>query len=119
MVHDRANWLMKIRRAALALTLAALPLVYLDSPSVRAQAFMRSPSISIGSRIPTITPTVTPTMTPTVTPRINPNIGGIGADRLSPNLRNNQACSYAYRDSDGGCSAQPVASKGGGGGGGG
>jgi subtilisin family serine protease len=122
MVHDRANWRMKIRRAAPALAVAALPLAYLDSPSVYAQAFMRSPSISIGSRIPTITPTVTPTvtptMTPTVTPRINPNIGGIGVDRLSPNLRANQACGYAYRDSDGGCSGQPVASKGGGGGGG-
>jgi hypothetical protein len=114
MVHDRANWRMKIQRAALALAVAALPLAYLDSPSVRAQAFMRSPSISIGSRIPTITPTVTPT----VTPRINPNIGGgIGIDRVSPNLRTNQACSYAYRDSDGGCSGQPVASNGGGGGG--
>jgi subtilisin family serine protease len=114
MVHDRANWRIKIPRAALALAVVALPLAYLDSPSVRAQAFMRSPSISIGSRIPTITPTVTPT----VTPRINPNIGGgIGIDRVSPNLRTNQACSYAYRDSDGGCSGQPVASKGGGGGG--
>jgi len=115
MVHDRANWRMKIQRAALALAVAALPLAYLDSPSVRAQAFMRSPSISIGSRIPTITPTVTPT----VTPRINPNIAGgsIAVDRMSPNLRTNQACSYAYRDSDGGCSGQPVASKGGGGGG--
>jgi subtilisin family serine protease len=114
MVHDRANWRMKIRRAALALAIAALPLAYLDSPSVRAQAFMRSPSISIGSRIPTITPTVTPT----VTPRINPNIAGgsIAIDRISPNLRTNQACTYAYRDSDGGCSGQPVASKGGGGG---
>ena len=113
MVHDRANWRMKIQRAALALAVAALPLAYLDSPSVRAQAFMRSPSISIGSRIPTITPTVTPT----VTPRINPNVGGIGIDSMSPNLRTNQACSYAYRNSDGGCSGQPVASKGGGGGG--
>jgi subtilisin family serine protease len=121
MVHDRANWRMKIPRAALALAVAALPLAYLDSPSARAQAFMRSPSISVGSRIPTITPTVTPTVTPTITPRIGPNVAGSGIaiDRLSPNLRTNQPCGYAYRDADGGCSGRPVASNGGGGGSGG
>jgi hypothetical protein len=112
MVHDRASWRMKRQRAALALAVAALPVAYLDSPAVRAQAFMRSPSISVGSRIPAITPTVTP--------RINPNIagGGIGIDRMSPNLRTHQACSYAYRNSDGSCSDQPVASVNGGSGGG-
>jgi hypothetical protein len=113
MVHDRASWRMKIQRAALALAVAALPLAYLDSPAVRAQAFMRSPSISVGSRIPTITPTVTP--------RIDPNIAGrgiVGIGRTSPNLRTNQACSYAYRGSDGNCSGQPVASVNGGGSGG-
>ena len=36
----------------------------------------------------------------------------------TPNLRTYQACSYAYRDSDGECSDQPVSSDGGGGGGG-
>jgi Subtilase family len=113
MVHDRASWRMKIQRAALALAVAALPVAYLDSPAVRAQAFMRSPSISVGARLPAITPTVTP--------RIDPNIagGGIGIDRMSPNLRTHQACSYAYRNSDGSCSGQPVASVNGGGGGGG
>ena len=69
MVHDRANWRMKTRRAALALAVAALPLACLDSPAVHAQSIMRSPSISIGSRIPTITPTVTPRIDPNVADR--------------------------------------------------
>jgi Subtilase family len=109
MVHDRASWRMKLQRAGLALAVAALPVATLDSPAVRAQAFMRSPSISVGSRIPAITP------------RIDPNIagGGIGIDRVSPNLRTHQACGYAYRNSDGNCSSQLVASVNGGGGGGG
>jgi hypothetical protein len=113
MVHDRASWRMKIRHAALALAVAALAVAYLDSPAVRAQAFMRSPSISVGARLPSITPTVTP--------RIDPNIAGrgvVGIGRTSPNLRTHQACSYAYRDSDGDCSSQPVASANGGGSGG-
>jgi Subtilase family len=113
MVHDRANWRMRIQRTALASAVAALPLAYLDSPAVRAQAFMRSPSISVGSRLPSITPTVTP--------RIDPNIAGrgiVGIGRTSPNLRTNQACSYAYRDSGGDCSSQPVVSANGGGNGG-
>ena len=97
------------QRAELAIDVAALPLAYLDSPAVRAQAFMRSPSISVGARLPSITPT----MTPSVTSRIDPNIAGrgiVGIGRTSPNLRTDQACSYAYRDRDGNCSGQPVAS---------
>jgi subtilisin family serine protease len=38
-----------------------------------------------------------------------------GIDRTTPNLRTRPACSYAYRDSDGGCSGQPGTSAGGGG----
>jgi Subtilase family len=127
MVHDGADWRSRARRAVLALAVAALPLTYFDGVAVRAQSIMRSPNLNIGARVPSIT-TVTPsitTVTPqigssitTVTPRINPNIVGTavtGIDRISPNLRTRPACSYAYRDSDGGCSAQPVASAGGGG----
>ena len=71
---------------------------------------MRSPSINIQSRIPTINPTVTP--------RINSNIAGTavtGIGRTSPNLRTSPACSYAYRDSGGECRDQPVTSADGGG----
>jgi hypothetical protein len=82
MIHDRSNWRMKTRCAALALIATALPLAYLDGSAVRAQSIMRSPNIHIDSRIPTINPAITP--------RINPNIAGTvvtRVDRISPNLR--------------------------------
>src|SRR5712672_1714087 len=101
MVHDRANWRSKTRRATLALTVAALPLACLDGASVYAQSIMRSPNLNIGSRIPSINSTVMP--------RIDPNIA---------NLRTYPACSYAYRDSNGECSDKPVSSADGGGSGG-
>ncbi|WP_249780106.1 S8 family serine peptidase [Bradyrhizobium sp. dw_411] len=70
---------------------------------------MRSPSINIQSRLPTITPTV-------VAPRIDPNIVGRGADigsgRNIPSLRS--ACTAAERDS-GECSGQSANATGGGG----
>ena len=112
MVHDRANWRMKTRRAALALTAAALPFACLGGSAVHAQSIMRSPNLNIGSRIPSINPTA---------PRIDPNIAG----RRLPDRQNDPnrsapdpACSYAYRDSDGECRDQPATSADGGGGGG-
>src|SRR6266852_5737025 len=107
MVHDRANWRVKTRRAALALTVAALPFAYLGGSAVQAQNAMRSPNLNIQSRIPTINPTVVP--------RIDPNIAGRA---VTPNLRTYPACSYAYRNSDGECSNKPVSSADGGGTGG-
>ncbi len=107
MVHDRANWRVKTRRAALALTVAALPFAYLGGSAVQAQSVMRSPNLNIQSRIPTINPTVVP--------RIDPNIAGRA---VTPNLRTYPACSYAYRNSDGECSNKPVSSADGGGTGG-
>src|SRR6185437_12609293 len=92
MVHDRANWRMNAWRAALAL--AALPFAYLDSAAVHAQSIMRSPSLNIESRVPSIS----------VAPRIDPNIAAravIAIGRTTPNLKTYQGCSYAYRD--GGC----------------
>src|SRR6266550_2869915 len=106
MVHDRANWRVKTRRAALALTVAALPFAYLGCSALQAQSVMRSPNLNIQARIPTINPTVVP--------RIDPNIAG----RMTPNLRTYPACSYAYRNSDGECSNKPVLSTDGGGTGG-
>jgi hypothetical protein len=105
MAHTSANWRTRARRLALALTAAALPLAYLDGSAVLAQSIMRSPSINIGSRIPTINPTVTP--------RIDANIAGraiTGIGRTSPNLRTYSACSDAYRDGDGQCRDKPVTS---------
>ena len=98
MVHDRANWRVKTQRAALALTVAALPFAYLGGSAVQAQSAMRSPNLNIQSRIPTINPTVVP--------RIDPGI----AARTTPNLRTYPACGYAYRNSDGECSGKPVLS---------
>src|SRR6266403_2643504 len=110
MVHDHANWRVKTRRAALALTVAALPFAYLGGPAVQAQSVMRSPNLNIQSRIPTINPSV---------PRIDPNIAGRAVTGIArtPNLRTYPACSYAYRNSDGECSNTPVLSTDGGSGG--
>jgi hypothetical protein len=117
MVHDCANGRTKARRAVLALTAAALSLAYFDGSAVQAQSIMRSPSLNIQPRIPTINPTVAP-VNPTVTPRIAPTIVGrvvTGIDRTTPNLRTYPGCGSAYRDSGGGCSDQPVSSANGGG----
>jgi len=104
MVHDRVDWRMKTRRAALALMTAALPFGWFDSSAVQAQSIMRSPNLNIQSRIPSINSAVMP--------RIDPNIAG----RTTPNLRTYPACGYAYRDGNGECSDRPVSSADGGGG---
>src|SRR6266404_7308328 len=111
MVYDRANWRVKARRAALALTVAALPFAYLGGSAVQSQSAMRSTNLNIQSRIPTITPTVVP--------RIDPNSAGRAVTGIArtPNLRTYPACSYAYRNSDGECSNKPVLSTDGGSGG--
>jgi hypothetical protein len=98
MVNDRSSWRMKARHAALVLTTALLSLTYFDGAAVHAQSIMRSPSINIGSRIPSI----------------DTNIAGrLDVDRTGPRLR--PTCSFTYRNSDGGCADQPVTSVDGGG----
>jgi Subtilase family len=102
MIHDGANWRTKMRRAALALVAATLPCVSFGSLAAHAQSIMRSPNINIQSRIPSI----------------NPNLAGravTGVGGATPGIRS--ACSYAYRDSSGDCSDQPVTSADGGTGG--
>jgi subtilisin family serine protease len=109
MVQDRANWRMLARNVALLAVVATLPLCCLGGSAVRAQSAMRSPSINIPSRVPTINPTVTT--------RINPNIAGTAVTnigRTDPNLRTYSGCSAGYRDGDGGCQDKPVSSSGGG-----
>ena len=49
MIHDRASWRIGARRAALALIIAALPLVYLGVAAVHAQSIMRSPNTQVQS----------------------------------------------------------------------
>jgi len=121
-------------RAALALMAVAVTLGYLGAPAVRAQSIMRSPSINIGSRIPSYNPTLGPRIAPNIAGRVitgadrGPRISAaaLAASRIgvrtlpyvrySPNLY--PACSYAYRDSDGECRDQLVLSSDGGGSGG-
>jgi subtilisin family serine protease len=98
MVHDRANLRMKVLRAALALAAAAGAFAGLDGPAAQAQSIMRSPNLNIGARIPSIDANIASRVT--------------GLDRATPRIR--PACGNAYRDSDGGCSDQPVTSTDGG-----
>jgi hypothetical protein len=107
-----------MRPAVSALITAVLPIAYFGGPAVHAQSIMRSPSVNIQSRVPSIsTPSInTPSMTPTVvTPRIDPNIAGravdIGSGRTIPSIRS--ACTAAERDS-GECSGESANSGGGG-----
>jgi subtilisin family serine protease len=58
-----------------------------------------------------VTPRVTPTITPTVTaiaPRVAVVVPTLPYVRYSPNLY--PACTYAYRESSGECSGQPISS---------
>jgi hypothetical protein len=133
MIHDLANWRMTARRAATALISAALPFACLNGSAIHAQSIMRSPTINIESRIPTINPTVAPRVDPNIAGRAVTGVGrttlrisatavrsasqigvrSLPYARYSPNLY--PACAYAYRDSDGVCLDQPVISAGGGG----
>lgn len=88
-----------------------------------AQAIMRTPTISVPSRTPTISPGIAPRVSPGVTaravsvdrgprpiatPRISARLGStpvLPYARYSPNLY--PACTAPYRDADGECLAQP------------
>jgi len=107
-----------MRPAVSAVITAVLPIACFGGLAVHAQSIMRSPSINIQSRVPTIsTPSITPPSItpPVVTPRVDPNIAGravdIGSGRSIPNIRS--ACTAAERDS-GECSGQVATSAGGG-----
>ena len=133
----------------MALAIAALPFVCLDTPAALAQAMMmRTPSVNIPSRTPTINPTVTPRVDPTVTPRLDtsiaarnpvdnhhragrptniPSITPRTTGRINPNSTMPYArfspnlyptCEAANRDSNGECIGKPADSGGGKGGGG-
>src|SRR4051794_26856127 len=121
MVHDRANWLIRTRRAALALALTGLSVACLDVPAVFGPRALRSPNLNIQSRMPTINPTVAPRVdaniagravaidrTPTVTSRIGVT-STLPNARFSPNATTG-GCTYAYRGSDGECREKPVIS---------
>ena len=121
----------KNRYVAMAFVIAALPLVYLDTPAAFAQSIMRTPNLNIDTRIPTINPTVAPRVDPNIAGRANvvtsvdrapSSVNTVTSTmriqrnpnstmphlRYSPNLY--PACEAAYRDSEGGCSSKPASS---------
>ncbi|WP_028348947.1 S8 family serine peptidase [Bradyrhizobium murdochi] len=139
MVHDGVSWWTRTQRAAWAVSAALLPLIAFGPSAVHAQSIMRTPSLNVGSRVPTISPTVTPRISPTVaarpamradtvartppsrigtmssTLRVRPGAGvpsTLPHARFSPNLY--PACAYALRGPDGECFDRPVMSAGGG-----
>ncbi|NUR13918.1 MAG: S8 family serine peptidase [Bradyrhizobium sp.] len=92
----------------------------------QAQAIMRTPTISVPSRTPTISPSIAPRVSPnvaaravsvdrgprtiatiphTTSSRIRPTTTVLPYARYSPNLY--PACTAPYRDADGECLAQP------------
>ncbi|MCA1373216.1 MULTISPECIES: S8 family serine peptidase [unclassified Bradyrhizobium] len=92
----------------------------------QAQAIMRTPTISVPSRTPTVSPNINPRVSPNIaaravsvgrgprtmatiptTPRIRPTTPVLPHARYSPNLY--PACTAAHRGADGECLAQPNA----------
>jgi subtilisin family serine protease len=139
MVHDGVNWRRMTRRAALLLA-AMSPFALPGAAMVHAQSIMRTPSLHIDSRIPSINPTVAPRINPDMAGRTGvgvnpvgiartppPRVGvsamridrpvGVGSStpyvRYSHNLY--PVCEYANRGPDGECFDRPVISDGGGG----
>ena len=118
----------------MALIAAALPLVCLSGSPANAQSVMRTPSLRVESRAPSINSNITPRVNSNIgatavartpSPRISvtpamhavPRIGvqsTMPNARFSPNL--SPACEYAYRGSGGECLDRPVVSGDGGGG---
>jgi hypothetical protein len=125
MIAEGINRRLKAGCAAIALIAVCAPLTWLDMPQASAQAMMvRTPTVNIAPRTPTINPTITPRVDPTIAarpnnvtnftptaiptttsiPRINPN-STMPYARFSPNLH--PACDAAYRDGDGECQGSP------------
>lgn len=95
MIQTDRRLRMMIRRTMRTLIAALLPLAFLGSPSALAQSIMRSPTINIPSRIPSINPNITARA-----------VTGVGEN--SPRVRT--PCGAAYREASGDCSDQPVTS---------
>ncbi len=115
MLHDRANWRIKMRRAAWAATALALPVAMAAASAIHAQSIR--PNINIGARAPnvnarigdighnvivhtTVAPRAPAIRTPTLTGRlaVRPQFPTL---RTSPNLY--PACGGASRGADGEC----------------
>lgn len=123
----------RVRAGAYASSVGAALLIAacLGVEVARAQAIMRTPTISVPSRTPTISPSIAPRLGPALSaravsvergPRTIAAIPPTTSSRMrpttvlpyarhSPNLY--PACSAPYRDADGECLAQPNAGGGG------
>ena len=120
----------RVRAGAYASSVGAVLLIAagLGVEVAQAQAIMRTPTISVPSRTPTISPSIAPRITPSVaaravsvdrgprtmaaiphttTSRVRPTTPVLPYARYSPNLY--PACSAPYRDADGECTGQPIA----------
>jgi Subtilase family len=116
-----ASWRMTARRAAWVLGAVALPAVIMAAPAAKAQNMMRSPTINIESRVPSVSPNIAATHVDpgiashatTSVGRINPGIrppalnGRLVTRPQSPSLHTSPnlypACGGAARDGDGEC----------------
>lgn len=137
MPDSRVNRRMKRRHVAIALAIAALPFVYLDTPAAFAQAvMMRAPNLNVAPRTPTINPNVAPRVDPNIAGRANVVTGGDRATNFAPNTpritarvnpnstmpearfspNRHSSCEAADRDSSGACSGKTADSGGGKGG---
>jgi hypothetical protein len=77
------SWRIGAPRIAVALAAVALPFAYLDAPAVQAQSIMRSPSLNIVSRVPSINPTVAPRVNPNIAGRGTVSVTGVGRGNLT------------------------------------
>lgn len=138
MVDDGVNWRRMTRRAALLLATAVLSFALSGNSPVHAQSIMRTPSLHIDSRIPTINPTVAPRINPTIAGRGSVGVNSVGVNSVAiartppphvgisamridrpvgvgsstPYLQYSPnlypACEYAYRGPDGECFDRPL-----------
>ncbi|MBR0956189.1 S8 family serine peptidase [Bradyrhizobium japonicum] len=120
----------RVRTGAYASSVGAALLVAscFGAEVAQAQAIMRTPTISVPSRTPTIAPNITPRVSPNVaaravsvdrgprtmatiphvtTSRVRPTVPMLPYARYSPNLY--PACTAPYRGADGECTGQPSA----------
>src|SRR3954463_4766508 len=74
MAYPSVNWRIKTQRAAL--WALALPLAIRGGSVAHAQSIMRTPSLHIDSRVPTLNPTVAPRVNPALGTRVNPVVTG-------------------------------------------
>lgn len=137
MPDSRFNRRMKRRHVAMALAIAALPFVCLDTPAAFAQAvMMRAPNLNVAPRTPTINPNAAPRVDPNIAGRANVVTGGDRATNFAPNTpritarvnpnsttpearfspNRHSSCEAADRDSSGACSGKTADSGGGKGG---